>query len=256
MTTVKISQLDVSPANLATTDHLVCNRSGTTERVTVSRLANSMGVGDTTIDTSTYTAAVGSNEYITMSNTSAIKAGMLVKFTQGGGATTYHLVKSVTTNTKISLSGLSIAGNGSIDANSFKILNDARGIPVDVVFSGSYCIDHASPTNTLIADENKTQLRWTGPTARLVYVAARTQQTDGGTDKPDINVSINGTTSAISTDLTLTAANTWYEVADGGMASASQVNFGEVIEVKLTDNGTDGDARDLTVSMVFAVEDF
>ena len=260
MANVKISELPAASTNLGTSDVLVCVQSSTTKSVTVARLGNSLGVGDNVIDKTLYENSPSTNnggissgnEYITLTSTSDFSAGQLIKLTQS--AKTYHLVTQVT-STQVHLSGPSIDNGTPIVNDSLATLNDARGIPVDVVFSGAYCLAQSS-TNTLIADENKTSLRWTGPTARLVYVAAKHNTAESGSTKPAINVAINGTTSAMTSDITLANTN-WTEVANGGMVQGqSQVEFGEIIEVKLVNNGSNGDARDLTVSMVFAVEDY
>lgn len=258
MANVKISQLpSVTTADKAN-DKVVLVASGATSNITVGNLASAMGVGDLIISSSDYTANPSTNEYIEFSNIGSLQAGQVVKLTQN--SKTYHLVKSIDTAAtpdRVHLSGPNLADNVAIVNNTFAILNDSRAIPIDVLFAGSYCISHSAGTNTLIADENKTSLRWTGPTARLVYVAAKTNVADGSASTyAQINVAIDGTTSAITSDITLDST-AWKEVADGGMvASQNQVNFGEVIEVKLTNNGGDGDSQDLTVSMVFVVEDY
>lgn len=258
MANVKISQLPtVSTANNLN-DKVVLVASGATSNITVGNLASSMGVGDRIISPSDYDGNVQANEYIEFTTIGDIKAGQLVKLTQSGK--TYHLIKNVdllSNPVRVHLSGPNLENSVAIVNNTFAVLNDARSIPIDVLFGGNYCISHASGTNTLIADENKTSLRWTGPPSRLVYVAAKTNVADGSASTyASINVSIDGTTSCLSSDIVLNNTS-WKEVPDGGIVGTqNQVNFGEVIEVKLVNNGGDGDSQDLTVSMVFAVEDY
>jgi hypothetical protein len=258
MANVKISQLPSVGTADRINDKVVLVASGATSNITVGNLASSMGVGDRIISPSDYDGNVGANEYIEFTSIGDVKAGQLVKLTQS--SKTYHLIKNVdllSNPVRVHLSGPNLENNVAIINNTFAVLNDARSIPIDVLFAGNYCISHASGTNTLIADENKTSLRWTGPTSRLVYVAAKTNVADGSASTyASINVSIDGTTSALSSDITLNSTS-WKEVPDGGIVAAqNQVNFGDIVEVKLTNNGGDGDSQDLTVSMVFAVEDY
>lgn len=261
MANKKITELPAVTSLTTATDVVVCVASNTTSKITIDNMKTSMNIGDTTVTGYTSTSTnPGANEYIEFTNTSQMQAGQVVKVTQGV-TETYHLVTNVDTASspeRVYLSGPNLS-NGVV-VSSIKIVPDSKTVPIDVLFSGSYCISHSAGTDSLIADENKTSLRWTQTNARLVYVAARSEVVDGGASYADINVAISGsgvfTTSVLNADIELNTAASWIAVPAGGIDGAqNQVTFGDEIEIRLTDNGTDGDSQDLTVSLVFAVED-
>lgn len=257
MANVKITALP--EATSLNTGDLVCcvadaTGSATTSKITLANLGNSIGIGNTPVNILNYDQTPTSTQYIDFSDTSGFYAGQGVVLTQS--SQTYHLVTQVDTD-KVYLSGPPLDTATPIVESpnlSFFILSYQRSVPVDLVFSGSYCLQ--GNTAGLIARENKSSLRWTGPPARLAYVAAKTATTDGSTSPasyPAINISIGGTAS-IASDLQLSTTS-WTAVPNGGMiGSQNQVTFGDEIEVQLNASGGDGDSRDLTVSMVFILE--
>lgn len=257
MANVKITALP-AVTTLAKTDILPCVKdvtgTNTTSKITVDNLAGAMGIGDTLIPDANYTATPPATTYVHFSDVTNIAVGQLVKLQQNS-TTTFHLVTQIDTSTspkRVYLSGPALDTTAVIVANTFFVLTNQKAVPADIVFSGAYAI--GGTTNTLINRETKSKFRWNGPPAKLVYVAARNNAADGGSTKASINVSINGTTSALTSDITMTGTS-YNVVADGGIVSGqTDIAFSQELEVKLVGAGTDGDSRDLTVSVVFALE--
>lgn len=261
MANKKITELPAVTSLTTATDVVVCVASNATSKITIDNLKSTMNIGDTTVTGFTSTSSnPGTNEYIEFTNSSLMQAGQVLKVTQGV-TERYHLVTQVDTSSnpdRVYLSGPNLDDN--VVVSSIKIVPDSRTVPIDILFAGSYCISHGTGTDTLVADENKSSIRWSQQNARLVYVAARSRVVDGGSNKAQINVAISGssvfTTNVLSSNITLSNANTWVAVPSGGIdGTQNQVTFGDEVEIRLLQNGTDGDSQDLTVSLVFAVED-
>ena len=262
MPNVKISQL-TSFTSLDTTDVLPCvkNVAGTdtTGKITVDNLATSIGIGDTLLShTTNYTKrppTVGTISFasLSMGSRGDLAAGHVVRLTQGS-TQKFYLVTAISGSAPsftVSVSGPPLDTSVDITDDSFYVLNNQRAVPVDVVFSGAYAIG-GTTTNTLIQDETKSQLRWHGPPSKLLYFAARNNTADSSS-ATSINVALNGTVSASSSNVSVSGSGSWNSVANGTITDTN-IAFGEYIEVKLTGVGGDGDARDLTVSLVFAME--
>jgi|MDSZ01.2.fsa_nt_gb hypothetical protein len=257
MANVKITALP-AVTTLAKTDIIPCVKdvtgTNTTSKITVDNLAGAMGIGDTLIPNANYTARPPQTTYVHFSDVTGISVGQLVKLQQSS-TVSFHLVTQIDTSTspkRVYLSGPALDTTADIVSDSLFVLTNQKAVPADIVFSGAYAI--GGTTNTLINRETKSKFRWNGPPAKLVYVAARNNAADGGSTKASINVSINGTTSALTSDITMTGTN-YNTVADGGIVSGqTDIAFSQELEVKLVGAGTDGDSRDLTVSVVFALE--
>ncbi len=257
MANVKITALP-AVTTLAKTDIVPCVKdvagTNTTSKITVDNLAGAMGIGDTLIPDANYTSTPPATTYVHFSDVTGISVGQLVKLQQSS-TVSFHLVTQIDTSTspkRVYLSGPALDTTAVIVTNTFFVLTNQKAVPADIVFSGAYAIrrnyKHA------YKQRNEEQVRWNGPPAKLVYVAARNNAADGGSTKASINVSINGTTSALTSDITMTGTN-YNTVADGGIVSGqTDIAFSQELEVKLVGAGTDGDSRDLTVSVVFALE--
>lgn len=235
-----------------------------TEKISVANLRTVVGTGNTIIsstsgDYNVNPAAATSDNQIAFSNTtnSGIQAGDICSFVQNS-ITNYYLVKEVSSGNYVEFAGpaISIAHN----IGDITIYSKSRSVTTDIVFSGAYAINGA--TTTLINSETKSKFRWNGAKAYLLFVAARNNQADGSGTPAEINVTVarsgslstyNDITNYATGGLALTGTgwNTTLNQIDSGQYA---INFGDEIEIDLVNSGGDGDARDLTVSLVFGLE--
>lgn len=234
-----------------------------TEKITVANLKTVVGTGNTTIVSLSsggdFTQTPLSNNIIRFSDvaSSGIQAGDLVSFVQNG-VENYYLVTGITPQSSdfdVTLAGPVISTAYPI--GDITIYSKSRVLSSDLIFSGSYAINGA--TETLINAETRSKFRWNGAKAYLVYVAARNNQADGGATPAAINIRIAklanlGTSNEVLTsDISLSGTG-WQASSNTVDSGQYAVEFGDELEVSLVNTGTDGDSRDLTVTMVFGLE--
>jgi hypothetical protein len=259
MANVKISDLG-TVTSLNSADLLPCvsgiGSSPTTSAITIANMRTVIGTGNTTIAASSYTATPLANNVITFSDTTGIYAGQIVSLTHDS-ETKYFMVTSVASNTSVTLSGPDIYVTD--DVSNFVILSKQRSVILDIVLGGSFAI--GGTTTSLINRETRTKLRWHNAKSYLVYAAARNNTADG-TSPGSINVKVarSGSLSTyndvISTSNAIALTSTNWNAVSPGLIEKSyyDISFADEIEVGLVSAGTDGDARDLTISLVFALE--
>lgn len=234
-----------------------------TEKITVADLKTVIGTGNTTIESlpsgGDFTQNPLSGNVIEFSDvaSSGIQSGDLVSFVQNG-QTNYYLVSSVAAQNNnvwhVTLAGPSISTAFAI--GDITIYSKSRVLSSDLIFSGAYAIN--GTTQTLINRETKSKFRWNGAKAYLVYVVARNDQQDG-TLASSINIRIAkannlGTSNNVLTSAITLAGTGWQASSNTVDSGQYVVEFGDELEVSLVSAGTDGDSRDLTVTMVFGLE--
>lgn len=231
-----------------------------TQKISIASMRTVIGTGNTviTVASNDFTPQPLANNVITFSDTvtSGIQAGDVCSFAQNG-FTQYYLVTQVSVNTSVTFAGPPISTAFSI--GDITIYSKSRSVQTDIVFSGAYAIN--GTTNTLINRETRSRFRWNGAKAYLLFVAARNNEEDGGTDA-EINVSIAKLASLSTRNNMLTyssgglvlAGTGWNTSTNNLIAQHYVVEFGDEIEIALVDAGGNGDARDLTVQLVFGLE--
>jgi hypothetical protein len=196
-----------------------------------------------------YTAEPASTSVITMASPQTyFKAGQPVKYTYGG-QTYYGLVIGVVDNTSITLRGAPLVTGGGSNLTALYAGKMERVVAVSMFVSGAYG-DGAQAT--LLVTDMKSPLWWSTGKAYLASVEATHLTVDTGTE-PIINIKIAGD-SALSTGITLGAAQA---LCYGGVAldtAKYDINPGEALDVACTTAGGTGDAKDLTVQCVFVLE--
>ena len=113
----------------------------------------------------------------------------------------------------------------------------------------------ASASTTLLSDIIGMNTLWLSPVAHLVKFDVYNKTNDSGASKPHVNVILNS--NAVSTS----NSNEGIEVSTVHTSTTTDINvsnytvqFNEEIEVSTDAAGTNDDAADLTISLVFVIE--
>jgi len=237
-----------------------------TQKITVANLRNVVGTGNTIIPSlpsgGDFSQSALANNVISFSDiaSSGIQEGDVCSFAQNG-STHYYLVTDITFSSPsylVTLAGPSIST--SFNVGDITVYSKSRSINTDIVFSGAYAVN--GTTSFLINRETGTKFRWNGPKAYLLYFVARNNEADGSGTAPEINVTVAradslGTRNSVFTFVSggLPVSGTGWNASSNNVLPAHySINFGDELEVSLLSVGGDGDARDLTVSFVFALE--
>lgn len=197
-----------------------------------------------------FTATPASTSTLTMSDTSAVYVGDGIKYTDGRG-TYYAIVTAVSANTSITIAGAAFDTGSDVTA---LYVGNNKIIQMDFFDSGTY----GDGANDLLAADMNTYSKWQGRKAYLVSFSAVHKTADTGAAQPKINVKVNA--AAVSTNDTnngvqLSTAGTWVDNSAVAINTSNyDINRGEAIEITCTAAGTNGDASDLTVSLVFVQE--
>lgn len=203
--------------------------------------------GWNTIGASKYTATPASTSTITVSDTSNMAVGMGVKYSDSGGPF-YAVITAVSANTNITIAGAPL--DTGDDLTALAVCDAGRVEQVDMFVSGTY---GDGTDSDLLANDMNTYFRWKKGTAYIVLISA-VHATVDGTDQPKINVNAGG--NAVSTNdsnngIQLSTAGTWVDNSAVAISSTNYVvSKDESITVTCTAAGTDGDAANLTVSML------
>ncbi len=208
------------------------------------------------IASSKYTQLTPSVGTITMSDTSDMRVGLPVKYTISA-SDFYGIVKTVTTNTSIVVAGDGL-GSGVTVTNLFVGLPEMV-VNMTFMLTGNFNI---SDTTTALATIMKTYAEWRLDTAFLVTFYAIQESPDTGSVESTVNILIAG--SAVSTEntndgpfLSATAA-TWVQNSNQEINNANYgISFDDALEIEITnDTGgdTNGDAEDLTIDLIFVME--
>jgi len=198
------------------------------------------------VATTAYTATPASTSRITMSDTSEMVVGWPLKYAIGG-VTYYGIVTAVSGDAYIDLAGAPLAG-----AIQSLYVGDPEMVVQRDFFVASTYGDGAA--DLLDADKN-TAARWDRGAAYIVSLAAKHKSDDTGAAQPKVNVKAGG--NLVSTN----DSNNGVQVATSWVTnSAVAVNTtnyavarGEALEVACTVAGSNGDAENLTVGIVFVL---
>lgn len=198
-----------------------------------------------------YTATPASTSTLTMTTDqkAALRPGMAVRYTIGG--TAYYGVCTAITSALLTVAGAPLSGD--VTALDYSIF---PGIVETLTLSDPGAWADSADT-ALVANDLLMALVWSGPPASLVLIRAWTRTTDTGTNKPRINVRLGMTaTDYVSTanngaGLELAASATWVATTKAIDPAKYAVVPGTAIELRTDANGSNDDARDLTVQLTF-----
>lgn len=247
----KISELTAATA-LNTSDVLPVVQGSSTRKIDVLTLLETLQ-GLTRwrpIPTADYTATPASTSRITMSDTTGLRVGLPIRYTYNS-VTYYGVIDAVSAGTHIDVAGATL--NTGQDLTDLRVGTPEMVVQMDLFVSGTY----GDGTNDLLATDMNAYVRWQLPDAYLVKFAA-THKTVDGTAQPKINVKVGGSsvsTADTNNGIQLSTAGAWVE--NGAIAINTTnyaINPDDAIEVACTAAGTDGDAADLTVSLLFVME--
>lgn len=175
--------------------------------------------------------------------------GRPIRYKDAGGGYNYGIITNYSSGT-VTLAGapMDTSHDAVLEYGDF-----TRVVPLEVMIPSSFAAAGAS--STLINTVLKSDLAWRMGKAYLVRFSHIVDTDDSGADQTRVNVNIAG--SAVSTSNTNAGpaiAETWQSTTTDISASNYDIAFGEAIEITCDANGTNDDAKDLTVSMVFVLE--
>lgn len=201
------------------------------------------------VATTDFATTAASTSTITMNVdwTASIKAGMAIKFVLSGA--TYYAIATTVAAGLLTIAGAPLTtGAGALTALSFSPLPGMVEM-VAFIVAGTF----ANAVSTALLDEDVlTAVKWDKAPAYCVKQEVIVITDDSGANQPRVNVTIAA--SAVNTsnaNAGLTVAETWVNsVVDINTTNYSIV-YGEAIELTTDANGSNDDARDLTVQLTF-----
>lgn len=203
--------------------------------------------------TGVVTGNPSSTSVIPVNDTTDLKVGRPVRINQTTPGTLWGIITSVTTDTSITISGPALNTGESVDELSVGPPSHVAVIPLFV--SGQF----GDGANDLLQPDMQTYLCWELATGFLVRVLATQNSADGGAAQPKVNAKVGGSL-ALSQDsnngIQLSGTpGTWTANAGAGVNQSNyQIDYGDAIEIATTVAGTNGDASDLTMKLVFVLE--
>ena len=247
---------------IANTDLFYTTKSGVAKKVTALEIANfaagaavqlpwkQIPVAKYTHDTDQTTPS--STSVILMTDTSDFKKGSPVKYTYAGN-TYYGIVSALSANTSITISGAPLVVVSPITALY-------AGLPtmvtqVDYTIPGAF----GASVRDLLLPLSKAYVTWKRSKAYLVRFAVTAGTADTGATQPKVNVKVNGSvvcTTGTSTGLSVSSTpGSWNDATGIDIDTTTyDINPEEAIEVRCTAAGTNTNAADLSISLLFVSE--
>lgn len=220
----------------------------------------SLGWAWRSISSSKYVMVPPVNEYtLAMTDTSDMKVGLPIKYAQGSATIRYAIVASVTDNANIKFFGEPFGLVNAVDQLWIGLPGLIR--EECFVFSGDFDAGAADllDTHDTPAGTAGRAYKWIGPKAHFVGFDHKCKTADTGANGPKVNVKIDG--NAVGTKNTnkgFEVTASWVAPADGDAVEINATNgvteWGDAIEVALTEAGSNGDAEDLSVILIWVYE--
>ena len=250
----------ISHANLDT-DKWLQSDSGEIKYRTTDEMKDDLGIGVdlwNLVDDSKYTASPASTSILNMSDTSDVEAGKPIKY-YIGSTWFYGIIRTVSTNTSITIAGKSLSGNvEALYVGSSTLVTVEHFRFESAVFDGTTT---AATTGGSFYEDLKMKYHyiWGKGTAAIVEMKATCYTADTGSD-PELNLAIsddnitydNVFTSNIDLDETLqyTAATV--------DESHYDINMGDYLELEVKAVAGNGNAQyaDIWVTFVYADTSF
>ncbi len=202
------------------------------------------------VATTDFSTTAASTSTITMNSdkTGSIKTGMAIKF-KLSGSYYYAICTAITTNL------LTIAGapltTGAGDLQELYYSDNPNSIDVVAIsINGSFA--DAADTALLASDLNM-YLKWTKSIAYLVMISHIVKTQDTGANQSRVNCDINGanSVSTANTNAGQSVSTSWVNTVVDINTTNYDINYGESIEIRTDANGSNDDAKDLTVLLTF-----
>lgn len=181
-----------------------------------------------------------------------IKKGLPVKFVINS-ATYYALVNAITDNgdtLAIDICGAPFIG----DAISGSLFSGTAEKVKQVNYAINGFFDDAAES-TLLANDMFIYYKWDLPKAYLCKTSIRARTIDSGAANSRVNVTL-GTSDVLTTNSNagLTVSNAWANNTIDLSTSNYDIDFGDTVEIKVDNNSTNKDAKDLSVQLNFVME--
>lgn len=242
------------PANA---DLLYCTQGGTAKKLALLDLANfTTGISSQIpwkqISTDKYTATPSSTSIVAMSDTGDFKLGSPVKYTYGG-ISYYGVVSALSSNASITVSGAPLVVASPLTA--LYVGSPDMVTQVNLHFPGAY----AASVADILLSINGQYLDWMKSAAYLCQFAVTHGTADTGANQPKINCKVGGSlvfTGDSNNGLAVSVTpGSWN---DASSIEVSITNYsvarGDAIEVRVTSTGTNANAEDLSIIMLFVSE--
>ena len=127
-------------------------------------------------------------------------------------------------------------------------MRGAIPVQIDFFIPGEFA---DAACTTLLATDALTYFIWGGPTSYVVQISHRVGTKDSGENQPRVTISVDG--SVVGTDNTnagLPVNTSWAHTVVGINTSNYDINMNEAIEIITDANGTNDNAKDLTVRVI------
>ena len=261
---VQTSSLDALAAYLtaksetttaAAADMVYVLQSGTAYKMSMATIANyamdaTFELPWKLIEGSKYKALPATTSTLTMSDTSDISIGDPIKFVWSG--LTYYAIVTAVSATEITIAGAPFSEAISLSALYV-------GTPTQILTRTYWISDLFGDSVYDILSTDGRYERWEGPPAYLVSFSATCGTADTGAEQPKINVRINDLpVSSDDADRGIQLSDTPGDWVTNSAVAIYTNNYAlekeYSIEFRCTEAGTNGDAADLSITLVFVYE--
>lgn len=194
-----------------------------------------------------YTATPASTSQLTMSDTTMMEIGLPVRYTIDGAAR-YGIITTVVEDTSIAVAGASLSG----DVTALSVGTPEMVVVERFFVPGTYGDD----VDDLLVGDVHTFYEWDRAPGYAVLFAVVHCEGDTGADNPKVNVAVGG--DALSTadgGAGVQVDDSWRDNEAVAIDTAAyRMVWGDDLEVRCTVAGSNGDAEDLTVHVIFVLE--
>ncbi len=243
-------------ATLADTDKVFVSQGSVARMTALSELADYVAGATTSplwtsVSATKYTPTPASTSSVTFTDTTDIEVGKPVRYTYNG-TTYYGIVSSIASNASITISGAPL--DVGHDITALAVGAPSQLVIMDLTVPGIY----ADNTEDILAGTANRYIRWKKSLAHLVGFSATHKTADTGASQPKLNVKVDGnlvSTQDSNAGLQLSTAGAW---VDGSVVAISvsnySVSFNSALDLRVTAAGTNLDAANLSVSLIFVLE--
>ncbi len=243
-------------ATLADTDKIFVSQGSIARRTALSELASYVAGATTSplwtaVSAAKYTPTPASTSSVTFSDTTDLQVGKPVRYTYNG-TTYYGIVSSIASNASITISGAPL--DVGHDITALAVGAPSQLVVMDLTVPGVY----ADNTEDILQGTANRYIRWKKSLAHLVGFSATHKTADTGASQPKLNVKVDGnlvSTQDSNAGLQLSTAGAW---VDGSAVAISvpnySVSWNSALDLRVTAAGTNLDAANLSVSLIFVLE--
>ena len=188
--------------------------------------------------------------------TAVIKPGMAIRFRLTADTTYRYAVCSAITANLLTISGMTLTADYDISELYYSPLPGMVEM-VAVVIPGKFAEEHSQ---SLILRKLNSRLRWDKSTAYCVLISHYVKTDDSGATQPQVNVYVTDMINEFLEPICSSNASKGLAVAEMWVNTTTDISTnykvvnGQIIEIGVNAIGTNKDASDLTVQMLFIYE--